>query len=1066
MASLDLAQLDAAVSAFYSGSQSQMVAADAALAGLREYWWAAGPIQLLEALVGRGAATPTVLWAASLAEQWVRRRWRRISTDERDGCRATLVQLVIATAEQRAAGPERKLVSAKMEQLLAALLRADWPTGWPSFLPDLLQATQLDDAARLRISLLLAEEAVVLRTGSKDGEANGGHEANSGSPIRGGSVQLPAVRALFEANSGQQAAQLLALCHRAIGHHQAACSGPQAASGAPSGELIQLGLNVVARFAPCLPVSLLLSRDLLDVLPKLLERFRCSVLKLLAELSRADVPLGTPQAHAEALVHLHTTMREIFGRVLSKLPAQLIQAFGQPDQGEPSWTWGDAQLDDLSLWLATLWSGQRNQLAQTEQGCELALAAMQLLGALGDASHKGSERERICVEHACCVAADLRQSAVLRQPAGPFAPAVAAARDAAVRLLCMRISRPAGMLLWVDEDDDDDPEVQEELPTEASAAADEMHESAATALRLLFEHSPEYAQHALNATLARLGEAASRGPAALGKCCQASWSLAAQLRAAPSAQAAPVCARAIAGLTQSARSTRYPCCKRVLEACAALLIAHFPLGLHGGENDLLRGMVSLLLEWLKDSSEAMSRMSGAALRAVCSAPQLAPALWGGAEPFLVGLLGALPSALVTTPLSEQQMLAVHDALGRALAASLACGALLAASLQSCVDQLLSYVHQRWAPLIEVLCASSPPADDALVEIARVASLLLRIYSRVIEDLGRTVLLHHLEALSQSLLSLVRICCTQLAQRMQAASNGAPDTLAKALGSLPVRRLRSARAETLEVLVRVCSTPAASHADGGENDDERAFGLASPFVQLLLPYLATEPLALRPPQLAHLVRTLIERAPAYRGMTTSDLRHGVALVLRPTLEAAAAAELAVGADGKVPGSAAAGSLVAAAGGTDRVDRDRGVAQSCAAVGLVGALATQRPDALVDAPADFGELLVNAIARALSQQKPPLTLIGDAIRTLHALMHLHALPTDAHFAMMTRLRRTLAGVQTTAELQLLCRRLQLSGEGSRMELHAALLGLSLKDFEDLHAQESAESEAEHEAFWLDD
>lgn len=1064
---MDLVQLDAVVSTFYGGSQEQIAKADAALAAVREHWWSAGPWRLLEALAGAQVATPTVLWSCALVEQWLRRRWRRLPESERAACRMSVVQLIIAAAQSRASGTskrasasEDKLIASKLEHLLASLLRADWPAGWPSFLPDLLQAPQLDDSARLRISLLLAEEAVASRGGGREGEAADG--GDGGLSCRWSS-QHASIRALLEANGGQQAAQLLSLCHRAI------AGGMPGGDAALAAESVQLGLAIVARFSPCIPLPVLLAPALLDPLPRLLERFRCSVLKLLAELSRVES--APPHSSSQPLALLHAAMRDVFGRVLVRLPPQFARACGQVGGGEAAWSWSEAQLDDLSLWLAALWSGQRHALAQTAGGCELLSAALGLLGALGDASARGSERERICMEHACSIAADLRRGGggdafgPTQHLLGTIGPALNGARASAIRLLCGRMARPASMLLWVEDDDDDeeDPEVQEELQPEASAASDEAHASASHALGLLLEDAAELAPHARGTTFARLAAAASRPVGALAECCQASWALAALLRAAPSAEAAAVCVHAVQGLTQGAAAQ--PARRRVLTACAALLIATFPPGLHGadaGAHQALRDVFGRLLEWLRDPSEAMSRMAAAALRALCGAPELAPAFWGGAEPLLPSLLNALPQALETTPLSETQLLAVHDALARALAASVACGALPAAALPSCVDRLLTHGHQRWAPLVELARAATPPGEEAVVDAAKEAATLLRIYARLVPPLGRGVVLHHLEALAPPLLALMQLWTAQLARRVQPGAP--PDVLLNALGSLHVRRLRSARAVALEVLVHVCSAPAAGHT--GRDDDERAAQLATPFVQLLLPHLAAEPPPLRPPQLAQLMRALVERAPAYREMTAENLRHGITLVLRPTLEAAAAVEASGCSAGRPAGTAAAGSAVAAAGGGNEADRERAAAHAGAAVGLVGVLATHRPDALERAPREVSELIASSIACALSQPKAPLSLLGDAIRTLHVLVQLQAISAEVRMALLPTLRSSLAAVQTTSELRSLCRTLQLTDGGSRAEIHAKLLGLSPAEFEALHAQESAESEAEHEGLWLDE
>jgi hypothetical protein len=114
----------------------------------------------------------------------------------------------------------------------------------------------------------------------------------------------------------------------------------------------------------------------------------------------------------------------------------------------------------------------------------------------------------------------------------------------------------------------------------------------------------------------------------------------------------------------------------------------------------------------------------------------------------------------------------------------------------------------------------------------------------------------------------------------------------------------------------------------------------------------------------------------------------------------------------------------------------------------------------------ELIAGCIGCALSQPKAPLSLLGDAIRTLHMLVHLHAISAAVYAELRPTLRCSLAAIQATSELRLLCRALLLADAGSRAEIHARLLGLSLAEFEALHAQDCPESEAEHEGLWLEE
>ena len=81
------------------------------------------------------------------------------------------------------------------------------------------QAPQLDDLARLRILLLLAEE------------------------VGGGGGCRGAVRAVFAAAGAEQARAVLSLCQRAVG------SGAEAPAGIAAGEAVRLGLGVMSRLS-------------------------------------------------------------------------------------------------------------------------------------------------------------------------------------------------------------------------------------------------------------------------------------------------------------------------------------------------------------------------------------------------------------------------------------------------------------------------------------------------------------------------------------------------------------------------------------------------------------------------------------------------------------------------------------------------------------------------------------------------------------------------------------------------------------------------------------------------
>ena len=119
--SAEVAQLEQLVGVFYSGAeQSQIAFAAASLDELRSRWWHAGPWLLLEQTVGAHASAPTVLWTSSLVEQWVRKRWHRISDSDRAACRASLVNLVSTSAAAAAAAASAAAAAASPAAASAA----------------------------------------------------------------------------------------------------------------------------------------------------------------------------------------------------------------------------------------------------------------------------------------------------------------------------------------------------------------------------------------------------------------------------------------------------------------------------------------------------------------------------------------------------------------------------------------------------------------------------------------------------------------------------------------------------------------------------------------------------------------------------------------------------------------------------------------------------------------------------------------------------------------------------------------------------------------------------------
>ena len=450
--------LEQTVGIFYGGSQAQIAEADRALDQLRAH---SQPYTLLQQLVDSRSSTPAVLWAISLVEQWFKRRRRSLNAEERQACRTVVVGLVLSSAS----GGE-KVVAQKLQHLLAVALKADWPEGWQSFIPDLL-AAGLGDSDQLRILLLLAEEAF---------------------------VSSPASRAVaVQAALAVQGAPLITLCVREL----------RAAAEANDVERLRAALGLLGRCAPWLAPAAVMPPEVLTLLPPLLglRAARAVVLKLLHELAAPvrSTPSDQPApaetaADAAAWRALHATLAEVVG---------WAEALLAPAQGGGAGVGGilnPREQLELVLLLRAIWSGQRHALCRVEGGGALLGRALRLLTGLVSAAAQrpvegGGEVDEtvaVCLEAAADLALPLPLSAAgvvdatTASGAGfvsilsplPYSPAevaaadpaLAAAREAALMLLCDRMPRPAAAMMWVEDEEADEIEIEAEIAAEHDRA--------------------------------------------------------------------------------------------------------------------------------------------------------------------------------------------------------------------------------------------------------------------------------------------------------------------------------------------------------------------------------------------------------------------------------------------------------------------------------------------------------------------------------------------------------------------------------------------------------------------
>ena len=87
---------------------------------------------------------------------------------QREGIKNYVVQRVIAMSSAPAADSGTRLVLSKLNQVLIQVVKQEWPTGWPSFIPDVVGSSKTSESLcenNMKILQLLSEEVFDFSSG-------------------------------------------------------------------------------------------------------------------------------------------------------------------------------------------------------------------------------------------------------------------------------------------------------------------------------------------------------------------------------------------------------------------------------------------------------------------------------------------------------------------------------------------------------------------------------------------------------------------------------------------------------------------------------------------------------------------------------------------------------------------------------------------------------------------------------------------------------------------------------------------------------------------------------------
>ncbi|KAG0497089.1 hypothetical protein HPP92_001780 [Vanilla planifolia] len=156
---IDVLLLDATVAAFYgTGSKEERVAADHILRDLQnnpDLW-----LQVVH-ILRNSRNLNTKFFALQVLEGVIKYRWNALPTDQRDGIKNYISDLIVQLSSNEASYRQEKLYVNKLNIILVQVLKHEWPARWQSFIPDLVSAAKTNETICencMAILKLLSEE--------------------------------------------------------------------------------------------------------------------------------------------------------------------------------------------------------------------------------------------------------------------------------------------------------------------------------------------------------------------------------------------------------------------------------------------------------------------------------------------------------------------------------------------------------------------------------------------------------------------------------------------------------------------------------------------------------------------------------------------------------------------------------------------------------------------------------------------------------------------------------------------------------------------------------------------
>ncbi|GMR62159.1 hypothetical protein PMAYCL1PPCAC_32354 [Pristionchus mayeri] len=154
----DVQLLDRVISAMNVGMGDEQRQANLLLMEVKEnpHSWTK-----VDAILEYSAQAESKYFALQILEGTIQTRWKSLPSEQRNGIKSFIVNLILRLSESSAAAASNALLLHKLNLVLVQIVKQDWPKNWPNFITDIVNASKTSDSIcvnNMNILRLLSEE--------------------------------------------------------------------------------------------------------------------------------------------------------------------------------------------------------------------------------------------------------------------------------------------------------------------------------------------------------------------------------------------------------------------------------------------------------------------------------------------------------------------------------------------------------------------------------------------------------------------------------------------------------------------------------------------------------------------------------------------------------------------------------------------------------------------------------------------------------------------------------------------------------------------------------------------